>query len=61
MSDKLAFGESITQGYTFKGESLVLGTAIFQGEPMPAHWIKVPLKTINRHGLIAGATGTGLA
>lgn len=59
MSDKLAFGESITQGYTFKGESLVLGTAIFQGEPMPAHWIKVPLKTINRHGLIAGATGSG--
>ena len=59
MSDKTVFGEAITQGYTFKGESLVLGTAIFQAEPLPNHWIKVPLKTINRHGLIAGATGSG--
>ena len=59
MSDKASFGEMITQGYTFKGESLVLGTAIFQGEALPNHLIKVPLKTINRHGLIAGATGSG--
>ena len=58
--DKLAqFRKEIESGYTFKGESLVLGGAMIDGETITNLHVKVPLKTFNRHGLIAGATGTG--
>ncbi|MDY0083193.1 MAG: DUF853 family protein [Ignavibacteriaceae bacterium] len=53
------FTASIQEGYSFKGDCIVLGTAIFENEAQPNLLIKVPLNTINRHGLIAGATGTG--
>ncbi len=53
------FIKEITEGYQFKGDSLVLGTAIYNQEPLNNLLIKIPLSTINRHGLIAGATGTG--
>ena len=53
------FTEEITQGYQSKGESILLGGAILDGETLNNAHIKIPLKTLNRHGLIAGATGTG--
>ncbi|MCS6818386.1 MAG: DUF853 family protein [Chitinophagales bacterium] len=53
------FKQHIEAGYACKGEYIVLGTAIFQGKPLPQVLVKAPLKTFNRHGLIAGATGTG--
>jgi DNA helicase HerA-like ATPase len=53
------FIESINNGYAFKGESITLGAAIHNGECCATAKIKVPLKTFNRHGLIAGATGSG--
>jgi DNA helicase HerA-like ATPase len=53
------FIKEITDGYNFKGESLILGSAIYEKEPLKDVLIKIPLSTINRHGLIAGATGTG--
>jgi len=53
------FIKSITDGNTFKGDSLTLGSAILDGETITNTYVKVPLKTMNRHGLIAGATGTG--
>jgi uncharacterized protein len=53
------FKTLITDGYSFKGDSLILGTAIFNKEAQNNLHVKVPLSTINRHGLIAGATGTG--
>lgn len=56
---KEKFVESLNAGYTFKGESIVMGTAIFEGVPIPNTLIKIPLKSLTRHGLIAGATGTG--
>jgi uncharacterized protein len=59
MSSKENFVQEITTGYSFKGDSLILGTAIFNAEPQQNLHIKIPLSTINRHGLIAGATGTG--
>jgi DNA helicase HerA-like ATPase len=59
MSLKEEFIAHIQSGYDFKGESIVLGTAIFEGQPLPKTLVKAPLKTFNRHGLIAGATGTG--
>ncbi len=59
MSTKDKFLAEIEEGYTFKGDSILLGGAMFDGESQPNSHIKAPLKTFNRHGLIAGATGTG--
>ncbi len=59
MADKNVFIEAIKGGYSFKGESVQVGTAVLDGEPVPEAGIFLPLKTMNRHGLIAGATGTG--
>jgi DNA helicase HerA-like ATPase len=57
MQEKLK--QTIEQGYRFKGESIELGTAVFEGIPLPGTKVTAPLKTFNRHGLISGATGTG--
>jgi len=57
--DKEKFIASINDGYGFKGDSILLGGAILDGECLTGTQIKLPLKTMNRHGLIAGATGTG--
>ena len=59
MTDKNIFIEEMKKGYSFKGESVQLGAAILDGEVVPEAAIFLPLKTMNRHGLIAGATGTG--
>jgi DNA helicase HerA-like ATPase len=59
MATKEAFLESIQNGYTFKGEHFKLGCAMLDGEVVQGADISLPLKTLNRHGLIAGATGTG--
>lgn len=56
---KEKFLEAIKKGYTFKGDTLKLGAAVLDGETQTGSFIEVPLKTLNRHGLIAGATGTG--
>ena len=53
------FLKAISDGYTFKGESVKLGAAVLDGEVVAEAGIYLPLKTLNRHGLIAGATGTG--
>ncbi|MFT7436062.1 MAG: DNA helicase HerA-like ATPase [Psychromonas sp.] len=59
MSKHDAFREAINTGYTFKGDSILLGAAKLDDEVVPNTGVKIPLKTLNRHGLIAGATGTG--
>ncbi len=59
MSGSTSFSEQIKSGYTFKGESFPIGAAMLNGEVIPETVISIPLKTMNRHGLIAGATGTG--
>lgn len=59
MERKESFLKSIQEGYTFNGDSIILGSAILDGTAIPNTYIKLPLKTMNRHGLIAGATGTG--
>ena len=59
MDRKEAFAEQITNGYACSGDSIVLGGAILDGQPVAGAQVKIPLKTMNRHGLIAGATGTG--
>jgi DNA helicase HerA-like ATPase len=54
-----SFLETIQAGYTFKGDSIPLGLAMLDGSVVAEAIVKIPLKTLNRHGLIAGATGTG--
>ena len=59
MPNKEEFLAEIKKGYTFKGESIILGGAMLDGEVQTEQFVRIPLKTLNRHGLIAGATGTG--
>jgi uncharacterized protein len=53
------FRQSMTSGYQFKGDSIILGTAMLEKQVVTDHFVRIPLRTLNRHGLIAGATGTG--
>lgn len=53
------FIQEISKGYTLKGKFFTLGKGEFQNEIEPKASVNIPLKTLNRHGLIAGATGTG--
>lgn len=59
MSKQEQFLQTIHEGYTFKGDSIDLGAAMLDGQTVPGAMVKLPLKTLNRHGLIAGATGGG--
>lgn len=59
MTRKEQFFNHITEGNTFKGDYITLGAAMLDEETVTEAFVKVPLKTMNRHGLIAGATGTG--
>lgn len=59
MDRKESFLKQVTEGYTCKGDSIILGGAMLDGHALPGAHVRIPLKTLNRHGLIAGATGTG--
>jgi len=59
MSREEVFFNHITDGYKTKGDYLTFGSAMLDGVTVKDAFVKVPLKTLNRHGLIAGATGTG--
>jgi DNA helicase HerA-like ATPase len=49
----------IAAGYAHDGPALALGSVVHGGGPHPDAQVRVPLAMLNRHGLIAGATGTG--
>jgi hypothetical protein len=59
MSKKEEFFNYINEGYKTKGDFITLGAAMLGEETITDAYVKIPLKTLNRHGLIAGATGTG--
>ncbi|MDQ2783253.1 MAG: DUF853 domain-containing protein [Actinomycetota bacterium] len=50
---------AITTGYGFDAPALVFGAAVFEDVVYPEAKVRIPLSVINRHGLVAGATGTG--
>ncbi len=56
---KEKFSEEILKAYSFSGPSIILGAPMYEGEVVGENFVRIPLKTMNRHGLIAGATGTG--
>ncbi len=51
--------ESVAAGYAFEGAALELGGLMVDAETLTDTHIKIPLGMLNRHGLVAGATGTG--
>lgn len=53
------FVAAMQAGYSFKGDSVLLGAALRDGTAHPDALVRLPLRTMNRHGLISGATGTG--
>jgi len=55
-ADKVA---TIQKGYTLEGPAIELGAAIVDGVVHKDAPVRLPLAMMNRHGLVAGATGTG--
>src|SRR3954464_12201511 len=53
------FGSAIAKAYAFDGPSLDLGRGVHDGAVAADAVVRLPLAMVNRHGLIAGATGTG--
>ncbi len=59
MASQDEFLSAVQQGYAFKGEHVKIGCGMLDSVAVTGADIFLPLKTMNRHGLIAGATGTG--
>ena len=53
------FKDTLTAGYGFTDPAVTLGAALEAGSLHQEPKVRIPLATLNRHGLIAGATGTG--
>jgi len=53
------FIDKVVSAYSPKGAFIELGSGILNGQVIRDAKVKLPLKMMNRHGLIAGATGTG--
>ena len=53
------FESTIAAAYAAKGEALELGKGVLDGKVAATAVVQIPLRMMNRHGLIAGATGTG--
>ena len=58
-SDRGADAARIAAGYATSGTALEFGSVVLDGAAHSEAQVRVPLAMINRHGLIAGATGTG--
>jgi uncharacterized protein len=59
MADADAFVEEIAAAYATEGPAIELGLALLDGALQPNAGVRLPLSMMNRHGLVAGATGTG--
>jgi len=53
------FERALAEGYGFEGPAITFGAAMLGEETHPGAQVRVPLGMMNRHGLVAGATGTG--
>lgn len=59
MSEKVSAAQEIAAGYTTSGAAVKIGAVVVDGTADPGARVRIPLATMNRHGLVAGATGTG--
>jgi Helicase HerA-like C-terminal len=53
------FADAIAAAYATQGPALDLGCGVHDGAVAPHAVVRAPLSMMNRHGLVAGATGTG--
>jgi len=53
------FAKQMRDGYTLSEPALIVGSALLDNEPLNDPRVDVALSVLNRHGLVAGATGTG--
>jgi DNA helicase HerA-like ATPase len=51
--------QAVAPGYEFEGPALELGGLMIDATTLTSTHIRIPLGMLNRHGLVAGATGTG--
>lgn len=58
-NSKEDFINAINDGYSIKGDYITYGVGMLGGEVVEGATVNIPLATLNRHGLVAGATGTG--
>lgn len=58
-TESTAAAQQIAAGYAADGQALELGAVVVDGTADPGAHVRLPLATVNRHGLVAGATGTG--
>jgi DNA helicase HerA-like ATPase len=56
---KEKFIEAINKSYTMAGASIYLGAGVYQNEIVAESKVTLPLRMMNRHGLVTGATGSG--
>jgi hypothetical protein len=49
MDRKETFAAQINNGYACNGDSIILGSAILDGQPIAGAQVKIPLRTMNRH------------
>jgi DNA helicase HerA-like ATPase len=54
-----ALTDAVTAGYAFEGPALELGALMLAPDQVVPAPVRIPLGMLNRHGLVAGATGTG--
>ncbi|MEO8245958.1 MAG: helicase HerA-like domain-containing protein [Chloroflexota bacterium] len=59
MAEAQQFEQAIAAGYGFEGPGVTFGAAQHEDQTIPGVQVRVPLGMMNRHGLVAGATGTG--
>lgn len=61
MSDDVSLDAVLGDGYGFEDDAVVFGRALDPEleSTLNDHLVQVPLRSLNRHGLVAGATGTG--
>lgn len=53
------YAADVAKGYDYQAPCLSLGALLVDGVPEPRAQVRIPLRMLNRHGLVAGATGTG--
>lgn len=59
MSSRENFVQLINKAYTTTLPSIWLGAGVLDGEIIPEAKVHLPLRMMNRHGLVTGATGSG--
>lgn len=59
MKNKDKFVTEMKNAYSTKGDNITMGAALLDDECLSQVKVSIPIKTLNRHGLISGATGTG--